>query len=82
MMGKPPSIQRSLGRVEARVAELSSQIAGLRTELSGVVRTVEAAVASHRERINHLESFRRSFIGIISAVILSGAAAAFAYFLK
>jgi hypothetical protein len=75
-------MQRCLGRVEASVADLTTQIHGLRGELSIIARNVETAVAGHRERLKHLESFRRSMIGIMTAVTLSGVAAGFAYILK
>ncbi|MBU0690426.1 hypothetical protein KKH18_01315 [bacterium] len=82
MNKQPPSIQRGLGRVEARVAELSSQIGALRQDVTSIARNVETAVAGHQERIRHLEAFRKSLIGFVSAVILSGAAAVFAYMIK
>ena len=82
MNKEPPSVQRGLGRVEARVAELSTQIHGLRKEMSEISHSVETAVVGHHERISHLEAFRRSFLGILSAILLSGIAAVFAYVLR
>jgi hypothetical protein len=82
MSNDPQSLQRGLGRVEARVAELSTQIHGLRKEMSDISHSVETAVVGHHERISHLESFRRSFLGILSAILLSGIAAVFAYVLR
>jgi hypothetical protein len=82
MNKNPQSIERGLGRVEARVAELSTQIHGLRKEMSDISHSVETAVVGHHERISHLESFRKSTLGIITAIVLSGIAAVFAYALK
>jgi len=76
------SIDRSLGRVEARVTDLAEQIAALRRELSAVVHTMESAIAAHRERLAALESFRRWMIGLLTGVFLSGVAAVFGYWLK
>jgi predicted nucleic acid-binding Zn-ribbon protein len=76
------SLDRGLGRVEARVADLAEQISALRKELSAVVHTMESAIAAHRERIAALESFRRWMIGLMTGLFLSGAAAVFGYLLK
>lgn len=82
MSNHPPSIQRGLGRVEARVAELSNQIGALRQDVTSIAHSVETAVAGHQERIRHLEAFRKSIIGFASALVLSGAAAVFAYLVR
>jgi hypothetical protein len=50
--------------------------------MSDISHSVETAVVGHHERISHLESFRRSFLGILSAILLSGIAAVFAYVLR
>ena len=75
------NLERSLGRVEARVADLTEQITAMRTELSALTKSVEAAVAGHQERLAALESFRRWAIGLMTGLFLSGAAAIFAHFL-
>ncbi len=69
------SVDRGLGRVEARVADLTEQIAALRKELSTLVHTMESAIAAHRERIAALEAFRRWVIGLMTGLFLSGVAA-------
>jgi hypothetical protein len=76
------SLERGLGRVEARVQDLSEQIALQRQEMSAMVKSVEGTMASHRERIIALESFRKWAIGVMTALFLSGAAAVFAYVLR
>jgi hypothetical protein len=76
------SLERGLGRVEARVCELSTQIQGLRQELTNLAHNVKTSVAGHSERLKHLESFRRSLLGILTALFLSGVAAVFGYILK
>lgn len=76
------NVDRSLGRVEARVADLTEQITGLRTELSRLVQLVESSTAAHHERILGLESFRRWAIGLMTGLFLSGMAAVFGYILK
>ncbi|HEY3295089.1 MAG TPA: hypothetical protein VGL38_06605 [bacterium] len=76
------SLDRGLGRVEARVADLTDQISGLRKELSSVVKTLESAIAGHRERIAALEAFRRWMIGLMTGLFLSSVAAVFGYLLK
>ncbi|MBU0508737.1 hemolysin XhlA family protein [bacterium] len=73
------SFDRSLGRVEARVADLTEQITRLRSELSRLVQLVESSTAAHHERIRTLESFRRWAIGLLTGLFLSGVAAVFAY---
>lgn len=73
------SLERSLGRVEARVADLSTQIAQLRAELSRLVQIVESNTAAHHERIAALEAFRRWAIGLMTGLLLSGVAAVFGY---
>jgi hypothetical protein len=82
MMDNETSLDRGLGRVEARVADLAEQIVGLRKELSSVGHTMETAVAAHRERIAALEAFRRWMIGVMTGLFLSGVAAGFGYWLK
>lgn len=76
------TFDRSLGRVEARVADLTEQISSLRAEFSRLVHVVESSTAAHRERISSLESFRRWMIGLMTGVLLSGIAAVFGYFVK
>ena len=76
------TIDRSLGRVEAHVAELTEQVSSLRTELSRLVQLVESSIAAHHERILGLESFRRWAIGLMTGLFLSGVAAVFGYILK
>ena len=76
------TLDRSLGRVEAHVAELTEQVSSLRTELSRLVQLVESSIASHHERIAGLESFRRWAIGLMTGLFLSGVAAVFGYILK
>lgn len=76
------SLDRGLGRVEARVADLTEQISALRKEFSALVQNVESAIASHRERIAAIEAFRRWMIGLMTGLFLSGVAAVFGYFLK
>jgi len=77
-MESEQTLERSLGRVEARVADLAEQISGLRRELSILTRGLEK-VAAHGERIAALEAFRRWMIGLMTGLIMSGAAAVFAY---
>ena len=76
------TLDRSLGRVEAHVAELTEQVSSLRTELSRLVQLVESSIAAHHERIAGLESFRRWAIGLMTGLFLSGVAAVFGYILK
>ncbi|MFZ5434636.1 MAG: hypothetical protein ACOZB3_12790 [Calditrichota bacterium] len=76
------SFDRSLGRVEARVADLTQQIAALRGELSRLSQIVESQTAAHHERISALESFRRWTIGLLTGLFLSGVAAVFGYITK
>jgi hypothetical protein len=76
------NVDRSLGRMEARVADLTEQIASLRTELSRLVQLVESSTAAHHERLLGLESFRRWAIGLMTGLFLSGVAAVFGYILK
>ena len=76
------TLDRSLGRVEAHVAELTEQVSSLRTELSRLVQMVESSIAAHHERIAGLESFRRWAIGLMTGLFLSGVAAVFGYVLK
>jgi hypothetical protein len=76
------TLDRSLGRVEAHVAELTEQVSSLRTELSRLVQLVESSIAAHHERIAGLESFRRWAIGLMTGLFLSGVAAVFGYVLK
>ena len=76
------TLDRSLGRVEAHVAELTEQVSNLRTELSRLVQLVESSIAGHHERIAGLESFRRWAIGLMTGLFLSGVAAVFGYVLK
>jgi hypothetical protein len=73
------SLDRSLGRVEARVADLTTQISSLREEVSGIAHSVETAVAAHRERIAALESFRRWMIGLMTGLFMSAVAAVLGY---
>jgi hypothetical protein len=73
------TFERSLGRVEARVADLTDQIGAMRTELSTLAHSVESGMATHRERIAALESFRRWMIGLMTGLFLSGVAAVFGY---
>lgn len=82
MCNKQVSLQRGLGRVEARVADLTLQIQSMHNEVSEISRTVKSDVAAHSERLKALEASRRFVTGIISALFLSGVAAAFAYFLN
>lgn len=81
-MDTEQSLERSLGRVEARVADLAEQIGGLRRELSALSHNLETTVAAHRERIAALEAFRRWMIGLMTGLFLSSAAAVFAYVLR
>jgi hypothetical protein len=76
------TLDRSLGRVEGHVAELTEQVSNLRTELSRLVQLVESSIAAHHERIAGLESFRRWAIGLMTGLFLSGVAAVFGYILK
>jgi len=73
------TFDRSLGRLEARVADLTEQITQLRSELSRLVQLVESSTAAHHERIRALESFRRWAIGLLTGLFLSGVAAVFGY---
>jgi hypothetical protein len=76
------SLDRGLGRVEARVADLTEQITSLRKEFSSLMQSVESATAAHRERIAALESFRRWMVGLMTGLFLSGVAAVFGYFFR
>jgi len=73
------SLDRGLGRVEARVSDLTEQITALRKEFSALMQNMESAIASHRERIAALEAFRRWMIGLMTGLFLSGVAAALGY---
>ena len=73
------TLERNIGRLEARVADLTEQIIELRKELSTVARTVDSTVSAHHERIISLESFRRWAVGVMTGILLSGVAAAFAW---
>ncbi len=74
-----PTLDRNLGRLEAHVADLTQQIAAMRTELSTVSRKVDTSISAHHERIASLESFRRWAVGVMTGILLSGVAAAFAW---
>jgi hypothetical protein len=76
------TLDRNLGRLEARVADLTQQIVEMRKELSTVARTVDSSISSHHERIAALESFRRWAVGLMTGMLLSGVAAAFAWVLR
>jgi len=76
------TLDRSLGRVEARVADLTEQIAALRTELSRLVQLVESSTAAHHERISSLEAFRRWSVGLMTGLFLSGVAAVLSHLLR
>jgi hypothetical protein len=76
------TLERNLGRLEARVADLTEQISSMRTELSAVARTVDTSLSAHHERILALESFRRWAVGMLTGILLSGVAAAMAYALR
>lgn len=78
-MSDTNNLERSLGRVEARVADLTEQIAALRNELARIVQLVESSTAAHHERIGALESFRRWAIGLMTGLFLSAVAAVFGY---
>ena len=73
------TLERNLGRLEARVGDLTEQIITMRKELSGLARTVDTATSSHHERIISLEAFRRWAVGVMTGMLLSGVAAAFAW---
>ena len=76
------TLERNLGRLEARVADLTEQISSMRTELSAVARTVDTSLSAHHKRIVALESFRRWAVGMLTGILLSGVAAAMAYALR
>jgi hypothetical protein len=76
------SLDRALGRVEGRVADLGNQIDLMRQELSGLAHNVETAVAAHRERIASLEAFRRWAVGVMTGLFLSGVAAVLGWVIK
>lgn len=76
------NLQRSLGRVESRVSSLTEQIGSLRKEVSTLSHTIETDLASHRERIAALESFRRWAIGLMTGVVLSAVAAVVSRFVE
>ena len=78
-MNPPTSLDRNLGRLEARVADLTEQIIEMRKELSAISRTVDTSISAHHERILNLESFRRWAVGLLTGIMLSGIAAAFAW---
>jgi hypothetical protein len=82
MNGENSSLERGLGRVEARVSDLTGQITTMRSEFSQLAQAMEAEIAGHRERISALEAFRRWMIGLMTGLFLSSAAAVFAYVLK
>jgi hypothetical protein len=82
MNGENASLERGLGRVEARVSDLTGQITSLRTEFSQLAQAMEAEIAGHRERIAALEAFRRWMIGLMTGLFMSGAAAVFALILR
>ena len=73
------TLDRNLGRLEARVADLSEQIIAMRQELSAVARTVDTSISAHHERLVALEAFRRWAVGVMTGILLSGVAAAFAW---
>jgi hypothetical protein len=77
-----PSLDRNLGRLEARVADLTEHIVAMRQELSGLSCTVNTSIAGHQERLANLESFRRWAVGVLTGILLSGVAAAFAWALR
>ena len=62
---------RTLGRLEARVAAVSEQIGSLRTDVTALTHTVETDLTSHRVRIAALESFRRWAIGLLTGVVMT-----------
>lgn len=73
------TLDRNLGRLEARVGDLTEQIITMRKELSALARTVDSSLAAHHERIAALEAFRRWAVGVMTGMLLSGVAAAFAW---
>ena len=73
------SLERHLGRLEARVADLTEQISAMRTELSSVAGTVDRTLSAHQERILSLESFRRWALGVNTGLLMSAVAAALAW---
>lgn len=76
------SLERGLGRVEARVSELSTQIASLREELTLTVHTMREGLAGHHERINSLESFRKWMTGLMTGLLMSIFAAALGWVMR
>jgi hypothetical protein len=76
------TLERELGRIEARVASLSEEIVSMRKELSHISRSLEKVTTGHNERLSALEAFRRWAIGVMSGMFLSGVAAVFGWVLK
>ena len=76
------SLERELGRIEARVASLSEEIVGMRNELSHISRSVEKVATGHNERLSALEAFRRWAIGVMTGMFLSGVAAVFGWIIR
>lgn len=70
------SVERALGRVEGRLADLSQQVTAMRRELSDLVHAFEASHAAGSQRLTSLESFRRWTVGLLTGIFLSGAAMA------
>jgi hypothetical protein len=73
------NLERNLGRLEARVADLTEQIRTMRAELSSVAGNVDRTLAAHHERLVSLESFRRWALGVNTGLLMSAVAAAFAW---
>ncbi len=76
------TLDRNLGRLEARVADLTEQIIEMRKEISALSCTVNTSISAHHERLAALESFRRWMVGVMTGILLSGVAAVFAWAMK
>lgn len=76
------SIERGLGRVEARVSELATQISSLRDELTLTTHTMRDKLSGHHERLNGLEAFRKWMTGLMTGLVMSAFAAVLGWVLR
>lgn len=70
-----PSLQRTIGNLEAQVSKLIQEVADMREELTELRTILLRETLTHHERLLSLESFRRWGIGLFTGLAVSGIAA-------
>ena len=81
-MNSSDSLERTLGRLESRVSDLSEQITAMRQDVNHLTHTIESTAAEHHQRLIALESFRRWAVGVMTGMFMSGVAAVFGWLVK